>query len=705
MTDGGSGDDGTFTECFEWDLAPWDLSGNNPDPAMAPDAINNSWRYWGGGQPQFKDEIQALHAAGVLVEVSAGNEGSSCGTLGSPSDYEEVLTTGSVNHVPAYPGTLTGFSSRGPSSIDPDAWIPDIMAPGENIRSSVPGGGYQGGWSGTSMSGPHSTALVGLMWNACPSLTGQVEQTMQMIIDTAVPLTGQGGSNCGGDYTDGPNYDWGHGTIDALAAVQAAIAQCTGTGTLAGNVYDDDTNDPIEGVSITADWEGGYSWTATTDVNGYYEMTVPIGLYDVSAEAFAYLPETAVDVEVFEDTTTFQDFYLTPATAYEVSGYVTDAVTGDPLAGEISVLDTPLDPVTTDPGTGFYSIMVPEGTYTFRATAPLHLLEDREVVVDQDQTQDFALEPLPCILLVDDDGDNPDVRAYYTDALDDLGLDYNVYDVIAQGEPAEGDVMGYGMVFWFTGYPYGSVTFKPENEAVVSAYLDAGGHFFLSSQDYLYDFGLTSFGTDYLHISSFSSDVSQTTVTGENVFAGLGPYSLSYPFTNYSDIVSPDAQAELAFAGNQGDAGISFDGGTFNTVFFGFPFEAIPNLADRVDVLGTMVDWFGGCGEPPEYTMHVGGIDGFFTLDYLGRPVLRMHVVVEDQDALPLSHVAVDASMWVPDGGPFERTRITKPSGAARFHWGSNASGTWTLCVDDLTLDGYIYVPDDNVVTCMDWYY
>jgi len=36
-------------------------------------------------------------------------------------------------------------------------------------------------------------------------------------------LTGQTGSNCGGNYTTGPNNDWGNGTIDALAAVQACV--------------------------------------------------------------------------------------------------------------------------------------------------------------------------------------------------------------------------------------------------------------------------------------------------------------------------------------------------------------------------------------------------------------------------------------------------------------------------------------------------
>ena len=103
--------------------------------------------------------------------------------------------------------------------------------------------------------------------------------------------------------------------------------------------------------------------------------------------------------------------------------------------------------------------------------------------------------------------------------------------------------------------------------------------------------------------------------------------------------------------------------------------------------------------------MHVGGIEGFFSFDYLGRPRLRMHVLVEDEGLNPLPDVLVEAAIWVPDGGPFVRERYTKLTGNARFHWGSNASGTWTLCVEHLARAGYVHNPDDNVVTCMDWAY
>jgi len=334
MDNGGGGDDGTFSECFEWDLAPWDLSGANPDPAMAPDAINNSWGYFGGDQPQFEDEIAALQAAGIVVEVSAGNEGDDCTTLRSPGDYAEVITTGSVNHAGgSLPGTLTGFSSRGPSLIDPADYMPDVMAPGENIRSSIPGGGYDGTWSGTSMAGPHVTALIGLMWSASPALEGQVETTYEIIQNTAVPLIGVTGSNCGGDYTEGPNNDWGFGTIDAYAAVQEAMAYAGGF--LEGTVTDAVSGDPIAEATIAATLSPTQTYYAETDALGYYGRNLMEGTYDVTSSRFGYLSQTAEDIVITEGMTVTQDFALTPAPAFLVQGNVYDLRTS---VGSVDVL-------------------------------------------------------------------------------------------------------------------------------------------------------------------------------------------------------------------------------------------------------------------------------------------------------------------------------------------------------------------------------
>ena len=394
MTDWGSGDDGTFITCFQWILAPWDLNGQNPDPDMAPDSMNNSWGYWGGGVPQFETIISNLHAAGILVEVSAGNEGPYCGSLRSPGDYEQVLTTGSVNHASGVlPGTLTDWSSRGPSSLYPDDFFPDIMAPGENIRSSLPGNTYAS-WSGTSMAGPHAAALIGLMWSANPALAGFVDETIQMIKDTAVPLTGVGGSGCGGDYVTGPNNDWGNGTIDALAAVNAAI-DFGGTGTLQGTVTEAGSGDPIVGVKIMA--VGPYNRSTTTNPLGEYSLLSPAGTYDVTASKYGYISQTVTSVEILEGQTYTLDFTLELADFYNVSGVVTDTNTGWPLYARIDITGYPYSPVWTNPQTGEYSLDLAGGfEYTFHVNAWVdgYLTSSRPVgPLSGDAVEDFSLEP------------------------------------------------------------------------------------------------------------------------------------------------------------------------------------------------------------------------------------------------------------------------------------------------------------------------
>jgi uncharacterized repeat protein (TIGR01451 family) len=384
---GGGGDDAHFIICFQWNLAPTDTAGNNPRPDLAPDSVNNSWGYGGGGVEAFRQIVDNLLAAGIVVEVSAGNEGSGCTTLRSPGDYQEVFTTGSVNHAYAFPGSLTGFSSRGPSILDGN-YFPDFMAPGENVRSALPGNTY-GSWSGTSMAGPHVTALIALIWSGNPALRGQIDTTYEIIKQTVVPLTGQGGSNCGGDYTVGPNNDWGYGTIDALAAVQMGIA-LGGAGQLDGTVTDASSGDPLEGVNINALRDDGYAWNKLTDVSGYYTMTVGAGMFTVEASRYGYLPETASSVEVITDTLTTQNFALTPLPSYVISGHVYDAATGDPLNATLEFTDAPVPPVTTDQY-GFYSITVAEGTWTLKATALSYQSQEQVVVVGSDLTVDFHL--------------------------------------------------------------------------------------------------------------------------------------------------------------------------------------------------------------------------------------------------------------------------------------------------------------------------
>lgn len=209
----------------------------------------------------------------------------------------------------------------------------------------------------------------------------------------------------------------------------------------------------------------------------------------------------------------------------------------------------------------------------------------------------FRTQDIPPILLVDDDDNTPDVRAAYTGVLDGLGLTYDIWDTAnSDNEPPVATLQQYDVVIWFTGDEFGGAAGPgAAGETALATYLNANvsGCLFISSQDYVYDRGITAFMQTYLGLASATNDVSQTTVTGVGaVYGGLGPYALAYPFTNYSDILNPAAGAETAFNGNQGSAALDKAGATYKTTFWGFPFEAVP-AADRATLMQTTLTWCG----------------------------------------------------------------------------------------------------------------
>lgn len=224
--DRGVGTPSRYIECFEWFLAPYPPGGNprtDGDPALAPDVINNSWgcpASEGCQGDEIVPAIQALREAGVVVVVSAGNEGPSCGTIDDQpaTASDDTLSVGAYNH---QTGTIASFSSRGPSDLDGQPG-PDVSAPGVNIRSTVPGGGYSSFFSGTSMAGPHVVGEIALLLSADPTLRGNVDEITTIVRTTAAPKTTT--QTCGGvPGSARPNNTYGWGTIDAYAAVSSRV--------------------------------------------------------------------------------------------------------------------------------------------------------------------------------------------------------------------------------------------------------------------------------------------------------------------------------------------------------------------------------------------------------------------------------------------------------------------------------------------------
>ncbi|MHA6252309.1 S8 family serine peptidase [Oceanobacillus sp. CAU 1775] len=214
------GSDADLLDAAEWILAP------GGDATMAPDVVNNSWGGGPGLDEWYRDVVINWRTADIFPEFSAGNttlfNPGGPGSIATPANYPESFATGATDINDA----LASFSLQGPSPYEGDV-KPDISAPGVNIRSTVPGSGYEGGWNGTSMAGPAVSAVVALMLQADSSLT--IDEIEDIIMMTASPLTDS-------TFPNAPNMGYGYGLVNAYDAVSSLIS---GLGSLQGTVTED----------------------------------------------------------------------------------------------------------------------------------------------------------------------------------------------------------------------------------------------------------------------------------------------------------------------------------------------------------------------------------------------------------------------------------------------------------------------------------
>jgi serine protease AprX len=217
--DQGTGSPATYTECFQFFIAPTNLSGQNADPTKRPDVVTDSWvcpASEGCAANTLQTIVENTEAAGIFVEASAGNAGPNCSTVSDPpAIYASAFSTGAVD----VNNTLAGFSSRGPVTADgSNRMKPDVVAPGVNVRSATnTSDSSYAVLSGTSMAGPHVSGVVALVWSARPDLVRNIAATKQVLTSTANPAVGGGGSSCGGSSVV-PNNNFGWGLVNALAA-------------------------------------------------------------------------------------------------------------------------------------------------------------------------------------------------------------------------------------------------------------------------------------------------------------------------------------------------------------------------------------------------------------------------------------------------------------------------------------------------------
>jgi hypothetical protein len=316
---GGNFDADVLT-AFQWIADP---DGNPATVTDVPDVCQNSWRVnTAFGYPPCFDlwwgVIDNCEAAGCAVTFSAGNEGPGSSTIGSPPDRATTPTNAfAVGAVDAtnysWPYPIAGFSSRGPSDCPGGDIKPEVSAPGVDVYSSIPGGGYaQSGWSGTSMAGPHAAGIIALMREANPDL--DVTTMKQIMLDTARD-----------EGTAGNDNDYGYGFVDAYAAVTIALQ---GTGVLQGSVSNvSNGGTPIPGVFISL---RGSAAQYPTESDGRYHGHALGGSYMAVASHPSFAPDSALVVITANGVAT-QNFSLrdiAPPVITNVSdpGMIPDAV-------------------------------------------------------------------------------------------------------------------------------------------------------------------------------------------------------------------------------------------------------------------------------------------------------------------------------------------------------------------------------------------
>jgi len=116
-----------------------------------------------------------------------------------------VITVGATHRYWPHTYGVSFFSSRGPTG---DGRLkPDLVAPGEKIRATVPGGEW-GDLDGTSMAAPHVSGAAAMLMARYSELIGQPRKIKDILTRSATDL--------GRERTF-----QGHGMLDVLRAFQS----------------------------------------------------------------------------------------------------------------------------------------------------------------------------------------------------------------------------------------------------------------------------------------------------------------------------------------------------------------------------------------------------------------------------------------------------------------------------------------------------
>ena len=181
-------------------------------------SIPHDVRNFACGRTPICNECERLVESGVVIVAAAGNlgyqrfetkdgayEGYTAFSITDPGNADGVITVGATHRFRPHTYGVSFFSSRGPTG---DGRLkPDLVAPGERIESSLPGGEW-GELDGTSMAAPHVSGAAAMLMARYDELIGAPRRIKSILCESATDLGRERSFQ-------------GHGMLDVLRAFQS----------------------------------------------------------------------------------------------------------------------------------------------------------------------------------------------------------------------------------------------------------------------------------------------------------------------------------------------------------------------------------------------------------------------------------------------------------------------------------------------------
>lgn len=375
----------------------------------------------------LKAAIDFAETNGVLVIAASGNE-STFSAPSYPAAYSYVVSVGATNE----DGYKAEFSNWGKV---------DVMAPGVDILSSVPGNLYEQ-YSGTSMAAPHVSGVAALVMHKFNTTDARkVRHILEVTADDFGPMAG-------------PDYMSGYGMVNALDATGTQTARAF-VSSDSNYLISDDSSDALLTVSLrdasnnaianeTITWTATRGWlsdvTTTTNSSGQASVTMraddTYGLATVTADPSNY-EAASLQLAIVSDVPRVESVGVSPYTTS------TDELAPDEDTGEDEV-------IIEEPVVGGIAKAKKQGAQPNEAIIPEEITGTGELSYNYYQPgDDIVIWGYPTAY----DREAHDIVMSYSVT----GPNGKAVDTLA-GTTAEVEV---GQAFWYWYFPQGSFQSTP----------------------------------------------------------------------------------------------------------------------------------------------------------------------------------------------------------------------------------------------------